>query len=98
VQLVLDEGGLYGTSDARVPASRWELNSAVGKRERKENRVTIRMLKKAINIFYIPHATNQITPCVNPDVDIPSAKLDSIFTREPPKINAFWFYVLLSIE
>ena len=52
--------------------------------------------EQPLNIFFIQHKTNQIVPCLPANADIPSAKFDSIFRREPSGITAFRFYVQIT--
>lgn len=48
--------------------------------------------EKPLNVFYIQHSDKRIMLCVNPDADIPAAKLDRLFTRIGP-IQCFRFYI-----
>jgi hypothetical protein len=53
--------------------------------------------EKALNVFYIEHGSRLIVPCVNPDADIPPARLSSIFMRSSAgRITAFRFDIQIT--
>jgi hypothetical protein len=51
--------------------------------------------EQPLNVFFIQHRTNQIIPCLPPGADIPWAKFDDVFKREPSGA-AFRFYIQIT--